>query len=114
VHASRCANPAPLPPGAVVVVGCGGSDCQIAEELYQSGRIVYLSVGRHRRIPRRYRGRDLLWWLHAMGRFDVTVESLPDGKLPPASMLTCVDGGHTIELRRLVAEAVTLLGSLRA
>jgi putative flavoprotein involved in K+ transport len=83
VHASRCANPAPLPPGAVVVVGGGGSDCQIAEELYQSGRVVYLSVGRHRRIPRRYRGRDLLWWLQTMGRFDVTVESLPDGKLPP-------------------------------
>ena len=60
VHASRYLSPDQLPDGAVLVVGSGGSGCQIAEELYQRGRTVYLCVSRHRRVPRRYRGRDLV------------------------------------------------------
>jgi len=88
-----------------LVVGCGGSGCQIAEELYQSGRTVYLSVGRHRRIPRRYRGRDMLWWLEATRRFDTTVDSLPGGKLPPGMMITGAGGGHTVDLLQAGAAA---------
>ena len=68
VHASRYKNPEQLPPGAVLVVGAGASGAQIAEELQRAGRRVFLSVGRHRRLPRRYRGRDLIWWLAAMRR----------------------------------------------
>jgi putative flavoprotein involved in K+ transport len=60
IHASRYFAPAQLPSGAVLVVGSGSSGCQIAEELLHKGRKVYLCVGRHRRIPRRYRGRDLM------------------------------------------------------
>ena len=59
VHASRYREPDQLPPGAVLIVGSGASGAQIAEELVRAGRHVYLSVGRHRRLPRRYRGRDL-------------------------------------------------------
>ncbi len=77
VHASRYLNDDQLPPGAVLVVGSGGSGCQIAEELYQSGRTVYLCVSPHRRVPRRYRGRDLTWWLLAMGRMDARNRQLP-------------------------------------
>ena len=66
VHAAGYKNPEQLPPGAVLVVGAGASGAQIAEELLQAGRRVYLSVGRHRRLPRRYRGRDLIWWLAEM------------------------------------------------
>jgi putative flavoprotein involved in K+ transport len=67
IHASRYLNPGQLPPGAVLVVGAGASGAQIAEELLRAGRHVYLAVGRHTRLPRRYRGRDLIWWLSAMG-----------------------------------------------
>ena len=62
MHASRYRNPDQLPPGAVLVVGSGASGAQITEELIRAGHRVYLSVGRHRRMPRRYRGRDLIWW----------------------------------------------------
>src|SRR6201996_2696983 len=60
LHASRYRNPEQLPEGAVLVVGAGASGAQIAEELRRAGRHVYLSVGRHTRLPRRYRGRDLM------------------------------------------------------
>jgi putative flavoprotein involved in K+ transport len=60
VSAADYHNPRQLPPGAILVVGSGASGCQIAEELYQSGRTVYFSVSRHRRAPRRYRGRDMV------------------------------------------------------
>jgi putative flavoprotein involved in K+ transport len=61
VHSSRYRNPDALPVGAVLVVGSGGSGSQIAEELVQAGRRVFLTVSRHRRVPRNYRGRDALW-----------------------------------------------------
>ena len=67
VHASRYSEPGQLPPGAVLVVGSGASGAQITEELFRAGRRVYLSVGQHRRLPRRYRGRDLIWWLGTLG-----------------------------------------------
>jgi len=110
LHASQYFNPEQLPKGAVLVVGTGSSGCQIAEELYRHGRTVYLSVGRHRRAPRRYRGRDLLSWLFAMGRFDTAVDSLPGRRIPPPLLLTGVDGGHDVDLRRFAADGVGLLG----
>ena len=70
IHSSNYRNSEQLPPGAVVVVGAGSSGGQIAEELIESGRKVYLSVGRHRRVPRWYRGRDYVWWSSAMGILD--------------------------------------------
>ena len=110
LHASQYFNPEQLPNGAVLVVGTGSSGCQIAEELYRCGRTVYLSVGRHRRAPRHYRGRDLLSWLFAMGRFDTTVDSLPGRRIPPPLLLTGVNGGHDVDLRRFAADGVVLLG----
>jgi putative flavoprotein involved in K+ transport len=112
VHASRYQNSAQLPPGAVLVVGCGASGAQIAEELLRSGRRVYLSVGRHRRMPRRYRGRDLIWWLAAMGLLQrPTEERGPDRSLP---LITGAFGGNTIDFRLFAAEGVTLLGRMEA
>ena len=73
-HASRYLNPEQLPRGAVLVVGAGASGAQITEELTRSGRRVFLSVGRHTRLPRRYRERDLIWWLSELGRDRITVE----------------------------------------
>jgi putative flavoprotein involved in K+ transport len=58
LHSSRYRNPQLLPSGAVLVVGSGNSGYQIAEELCLAGRRVYLSVSKHRRVPRRYRSKD--------------------------------------------------------
>ena len=72
-------NPASLPPGGVLVVGASASGVQIADELTSAGREVVLAVGRHIRMPRRYRGRDVFWWLEATGRLARTIDDAPDG-----------------------------------
>jgi putative flavoprotein involved in K+ transport len=112
VHASRYLDPDQLPPGAILVVGSATSGCQIAEELYQSGRSVYLCLSRHRRAPRRYRGRDLTWWLLAMGRMDARIDSFPGRKIPPSMLITGANGGHDVDLRRFAADGVVILGRL--
>jgi putative flavoprotein involved in K+ transport len=112
MHASRYRRPEQLPPGALLVIGSGASGTQIAEELLRADREVYLSVGRHRRMPRRYRGRDLIWWLSALRLDQTPVEKRgPDRSLP---LITGAYGGHTIDFRQLAAQGVRLLGHLRA
>jgi putative flavoprotein involved in K+ transport len=93
VHASRYLNPEQLPPGAALVVGSGASGAQITEELFRAGRRVYLSVGQHTRLPRRYRGRDLIWWLNAMGIDQIPVEARGPSRLLP--LITGAYGGYT-------------------
>jgi putative flavoprotein involved in K+ transport len=111
LDASRYKNPAQLPPGAVLVVGSGASGAQIAEELLRAGRRVYLSVGAHRRMPRRYRGRDLIWWLGEMGLLQrPTEERGPERSLP---LISGAFGGNTIDFRQYAAEGVTLLGRMQ-
>lgn len=112
VHSSRYRNPDLLPAGAVLVVGSGGSGAQIAEELIQAGRRVFLSVNRHRRVPRNYRGHDALWWSNKLGRFEVTIDSLPQRKPLPTVLYTGVHGGHDMDLRRLADEGAMLCGRL--
>jgi putative flavoprotein involved in K+ transport len=112
VHASRYMEPDQLPPGAVLVVGSGASGAQITEELLRAGRRVYLSVGRHRRIARRYRGRDLIWWLSALGLDQTPVEKRGPNRLLP--VITGAYGGHTIDFRQFAADGVILLGRLEA
>ena len=112
LHASRYRNPDQLPPGAVLVVGSGASGAQITEELCRAGRHVYLSVGAHTRLPRRYRGRDLIWWLGEMGIDQTPVEARGPSRLLP--LITGAYGGHTIDFRRFAADGVTLLGRVRA
>jgi putative flavoprotein involved in K+ transport len=112
VHASRYTNPDQLPAGAVLVVGSGASGAQITEELCRAGRRVYLSVGAHTRLPRRYRGRDLIWWLGAMGIDQTPVEARGPSRLLP--LITGAYGGHTIDFRRFAADGVTLLGRVSA
>ena len=105
-------NPGQLPSGNVLVVGSGGSGWQIAEDLLHSGRRVYLSVGRHRRVPRRYRSHDFGWWQEKTGASDQIVSSLSHGVQAP--LLTGVSGGHDADLRELARRGVTLVGSLGA
>jgi putative flavoprotein involved in K+ transport len=110
VHASRYRNPDQLPAGAVLVIGSGASGSQIAEELLHAGRKVLLSVGRHRRMPRRYRGKDLTFWLTATGRDQTPVEQRGPERLLP--LITGAHGGHTVDLRDYAADGVALLGRL--
>jgi len=116
LHSSQYRRPGRLPSGAVLVVGSGQSGSQIAEELHQSRRQVYLCVSRCGRSPRRYRGKDVMWWVNQMGGYDRTVDALPS----PAARFAChpdlsgKDGGHEINLRQLAREGVVLLGRLQA
>jgi putative flavoprotein involved in K+ transport len=112
VHASRYRAPEQLPPGAVLVVGSGASGAQIAEELLRAGRRVWLSVGHHRRMPRRYRGRDLIGWISTLGLDQTPVARRgPDKTLP---LITGAYGGHTIDFRDFAAQGITLIGRLVA
>ena len=112
VHAADYKNPAQLPPGAVLVAGAGASGAQIAEELQRAGRRVYLSVGRHRRLPRRYRGRDLIWWLAEMRLDRMTPEERGSARLGP--VISGAYGGRTIDFRNFVADGMVLVGRIAA
>jgi putative flavoprotein involved in K+ transport len=115
LHSSEYRNPEALPDGAVLVVGSAQSGCQIAEELYQSGRKVYLSVGSAARVPRRYRGKDVTQWLDELGFYDRTVDQLPSPKAKFAGSVhgTGKDGGHTINLHQFSRDGVVLLGHIQ-
>jgi putative flavoprotein involved in K+ transport len=112
VHSADYKNPEQLPPGAVLVAGAGASGAQIAEELLQAGRRVYLSIGRHRRLPRRYRGRDLIWWLAEMRLDQITPEERGPARLGP--VISGAYGGRTIDFRNFAADGMILVGRLEA
>jgi putative flavoprotein involved in K+ transport len=112
IHSRDYRNPSQLPPGAVLVVGSSASGSQIAEELHQAGKKVYLSVGRFHKTPRRYRGRDIAWWFEVLGIWHRPLELQPELKnLRP--VVTGAGGGHDIDLRRFATDGMSLLGRLR-
>ncbi len=115
IHSGQYRNPTALADGAVLVVGTAQSGCQIAQELYQSGRTVYLCVGSAGRIPRRYRGRDIFEWLNLSGYLDRTVADLPSPQARFAGNphLSGRDGGQTLNLHQFARDGVVLLGHLR-
>ena len=112
VHANNYRNPVQLPEGAVLVVGAGASGAQIAEELLRAGRRVYLSIGTHRRLPRRYRGCDLTWWLAEMRLDRMTPEQRGPAQLGP--VISGAYGGRTIDFRRFAADGMILVGRIEA
>jgi len=115
IHSMEYKNPSSLPAGAVLVVGTGQSGAQIAEELYQSGRKVYLSVGSAGRVPRRYRGRDINDWFTRIGLFDTKVEELksPRDKFAYHPQISGKNGGHSLNLHQFARDGVVLLGHVR-
>ncbi len=112
IHSSTYRNPEQLPEGAVLVVGAGSSGTQIADELLRAGRRVYLSVGAHHRPPRSYRGRDFVWWLGVLGKWDA--QALEPGKEHVTIAVSGAYGGRTVDFRRLAAQGMTLVGLTRS
>jgi len=108
LHSNAYRNPQQLPEGAVLVVGAGSSGAQIADELLRSGKPVYLSVGPHDLPPRRYRGRDFVWWLGVLGKWDVA--ALEPGMEHITIAVSGAHGGHTVDFRRLAGQGMTLVG----
>jgi putative flavoprotein involved in K+ transport len=112
ILAEEYRNPDSLPPGAVLVVGSGQTGCQLAEEMAQSGRRVFLACGRCGWLPRRMGGHDTMWWALESGFLDRTPDRLPS----PAARLMCNpswsghDGGRDLHLRTLHRAGVELLG----
>jgi putative flavoprotein involved in K+ transport len=108
-------NPSTLPEGAVLVVGTGQSGAQIAQELYQSGRKVYLSIGGAGRVPRRYRGKDISDWFTRIGIFDTKVEELKSAadKFHPHPQISGKNGGQSLNLHQFARDGVMLLGHVR-
>lgn len=115
MHASHYWSPGALPSGGVLVIGSGPSGQQIAAELRRAGRNVLLAVGRHARVPRRYRGRDIWWWLKELGHLEQTLDELPDpaaSRHAPNVVLTGVNGGERLDLAALDRLGVTIAGRL--
>ncbi len=108
IHSNGYRNPGQLPAGAVLVVGAGSSGVQIADELLRAGMRVYLSVGRHDRPPRSYRGRDYVWWLGVLGKWDAVSDE--SGVDHVTISVSGAHGGHTVDFRRLAAQGMTLVG----
>lgn len=106
-------NPGQLPPGGVLVVGASATGIQLADEIHASGRPVTLAVGRHTRLPRSYRGRDILWWLHEMGVLDQRahqVENLPASRDQPSMQLVGSPDRRTLDLAAALAAGIRLVG----
>ena len=108
MHSHAYRNPAQLPEGAVLVIGAGSSGTQIADELLKSGREVYLCIGPHDRPPRRYRGKDFVWWLGALGIWDTKVPA--PGTEHVTIAVSGAEGGNTVDFRRLAMRGMNLLG----
>lgn len=106
-------NPGQLPDGGVLVVGASASGVQIAEEVHRSGRPVTVAVGEHVRVPRRYRGYDILWWMDAAGILDERAEEMDDlvrARNLPSMQL--VGSDRTVDLNSLQDLGVRVVGRL--
>jgi len=108
-------NPEQLPPGGVLVVGASATGVQLADEIRRSGRPVTLAVGEHVRLPRTYRGRDVLWWMEASGVWDQRYDEIGDvvrARRLPSPQLVGTPERTTLDLNMLSAAGVELVGRL--
>jgi putative flavoprotein involved in K+ transport len=115
IHASQYRSVDELPAGAVVVVGSGQSGCQIAEDLAESDRTVYLCTSGVGRVPRRYRGRDGLQWWAAAGMWDTQAHELddPNAQFSAQPQISGVGRyGRTVSLQHMAGQGIRLMGRL--
>jgi putative flavoprotein involved in K+ transport len=114
-HAGDYRSPSDLPDGAVLVVGSAQSGLQVAEELLESGRRVYLSTSRVGRVPRRYRGRDILEWLLKTGFYDMKTEDVADPRefeLRQPQVSGVGPLGHTLSLQSVARRGAVVMGGI--
>jgi len=107
---------AQLPPGGVLIVGASATGVQLADEIQQSGRQVTLAVGRHLRLPRRYRGRDILWWLDRLGVLNQPadeVHSIEISRHQPSLQLVGTPDHSSLDVGILQDRGVRLVGRVR-
>ena len=112
LHSFHYRNPDQLPNGNVLVVGAGSSGVQIADELQRAGKKVFLSVGAYDRPPRRYRGRDNVWWLGVLGMWEAP--SMAPGQERFTICVSGAHGGETVDFRRMAANGITLVGMTKS
>jgi putative flavoprotein involved in K+ transport len=107
----RYRSPADVPDGQVVIVGASATGVQLADELATAGRDVVLAVGRHTRMPRRYRGMDIMWWLDSMGALD-RQRQRGDSPPPvePSLQLVGSTTGRAVDLNALTERGIRLTG----
>jgi putative flavoprotein involved in K+ transport len=113
IDPTRYRNPGDLPEGGVLVVGSSATGVQLAHELHASGRPVTMAVGRHTRLPRTYRGRDILWWLDRMGILDERADQVPDliaSREQPSLQLVGTPDRRDLGLTQLARAGVRLVG----
>jgi putative flavoprotein involved in K+ transport len=110
-------NPDSLPPGGVLVVGASATGVQLADEIHRSGRPVTLSVGEHVRLPRTYRGRDVLWWMDTAGVWNQRYDEIDDvtrARRLPSPQLVGTPERKTLDLNALMSSGVEIIGRLSA
>jgi putative flavoprotein involved in K+ transport len=106
-------NPDRLSEGGVLVVGASATGAQLAAEIHASGRPVTLAVGRHTRLPRHYRGRDIMEWFERLGILSESAADVPDleaARRTPSMQLIGSPDHHTLDLRVLRGMGVRLAG----
>ena len=108
-------SPEQLEPCGVMVVGASATGLQLAEEIQQSGRPVTIATGEHVRMPRIYRGRDILWWLDRVGISDERYDELDDigrARRLPSPQLVGTPEKTTLDLNAMTDKGVNLVGRL--
>jgi len=116
IAAPEYRRPDQLPPGGVLVVGASSTGVQLADEIQRSGRQVTLAIGRHTRLPRRYRGRDILWWLDQIGVLSQHVDAVQDierSRRQPSLQLVGRPDHASLDLSVLHQRGVRLVGRIR-
>ncbi|MDX8463892.1 NAD(P)-binding domain-containing protein, partial [Mesorhizobium humile] len=116
IHASQYRSPSELPPGEVLIVGASSSGVQIADELARAGRRVTLSVGKHTRLPRLWRGKDIFFWLCQMGFMAQRPQGLANpesARRQPSLQLAGRPDKADVDLATLQALGVELVGRVR-
>jgi putative flavoprotein involved in K+ transport len=106
-------RPELLPEGEALVVGASATGIQIAEEVHASGRPVTLAVGEHVRLPRVYRGKDIMWWLERTGVLDERwdeVDDLVRARNIPSPQLVGTPERRTLDLNALSGQGARLVG----
>jgi putative flavoprotein involved in K+ transport len=108
-------SPKQLEDGGVMVVGASATGLQLAEEIRDSGRAVTIATGEHVRMPRSYRGRDIMWWLDRVGISDERYDELDDigrARHLPSPQLVGTPEKKTLDLNAMLDKGARLVGRL--